>query len=703
MANRLAKESSDYLLKHSTNPVDWFPWSDEAFELAKKLDKPLFISIGYFSCHWCSVMERESFTDNKTANFMNKHFINIKVDREEMPDIDKIYQRYYNTLTGSSGGWPLNIYAFPDGLPFYIVTYLPKNFSLRSKTFMALNKEIISSWDHERAELMNIGTALFRNLENFNKFIIKSKAQIDDEFLVDQIIKVQKQMDLVHGGISIGSTKFPRFSLLRYMLKEGHIRNNDKLMKFVEFTFTKMSQGGIYDQIRGGLCRYSVDRKWTIPHFEKMLYDQAGWLRLASDLYSLTKNKFYYNIILDTIYFLQNEMLDANGAFYSSIDAETNDIEGEYYAFTLKDIKNSLKSSNTEKSQIKQYLEIATIRYGLTKNGNFSDPSKKLKGANILNIKKSISEISKIMSISDLEVQGKLEYIKTSLYNYQNQRIKPGIDTKQITAWNAMLATSLFETYQKTSIESALSLSLQVIDFLLNNHLEENNLIRSTNPKIKVDKKILGVLDDYAFFIEALITGFEVTDNSLYLNQANKVLKLMNYHFYNTQDQIYYFNNKHANINLGNIIAPMDHSFQSSISVQVLNLLKLGKYLDDELLITQAQNLLLTLSEVSIEYPGSMPELLISAGYFLRYPSELIIINDTKNDIAKKALSQYLPEKLVYRWPRLKDTIKWSIIEGKDKINHPAIYLCEDAKCSLPFTNINDFMNYYLQTRTKVQ
>ena len=224
------------------------------------------------------------------------------------------------------------------------------------------------------------------------------------------------------------------------MLKEGHIRNNDKLMKFVEFTFTKMSQGGIYDQIRGGLCRYSVDRKWTIPHFEKMLYDQAGWLRLASDLYSLTKNKFYYNIILDTIYFLQSEMLDTNGAFYSSIDAETNDIEGEYYAFTLKDIKNSLKSSNTEKSQIKQYLEIATIRYGLTKNGNFSDPSKKLKGANILNIKKSISEISKIMSISDLEVLGKLEYIKTSLYNYQNQRIKPGIDAKQITAWNAMLS-----------------------------------------------------------------------------------------------------------------------------------------------------------------------------------------------------------------------------------------------------------------------
>jgi len=705
MVNQLASESSAYLRKHKDNPVNWYPWGEEAFEKAQQEDKPLFISIGYFSCHWCSVMERESFEDAETAKFMNEHFINIKVDREEHPDLDKVYQRYYNTLTGESGGWPLNVYAFADGLPFYITTYLPKSFNLRSRTFMSLNREIANSWEQERDDLFDISAGLSRNLDSSNQIMVKSKTEITDEILVKEITNIQERMDWKFGGVD-RSPKFPRFSLLRFLLKEGHIRQAEELIRFVKFTFDKMSRGGIYDQLGGGLARYSVDRKWQIPHFEKMLYDQAGWLRLAAELYAVTTDDYILYIIEDMLHFLQSELQADTSSFYSSIDAESEGPEGEesaegrFYAFTHDEIKQLLDDSywgvhfnakwfrigiGKPEFLLNQDYKIAKLRYGISRWGNFNDPHGQIIGANILKIDKSIGEISENLDINRSIVVDRLNVIRQKLYSYQQSRPHPAIDKKIITAWNAMLSTALFQVYEKTGLEKAKEMAIGALDFITTNHLGTSTIRRSSHPDFPESSVIEGILDDYVFLIEALIQGYETTDDFSYLQTAEKVLKLADEKFYDQNLQIYYLNKSEAEQHVGRILSAMDDSFQSALAVQVGNLYKLGQYLEKESLVQRGQDILLRLAEPASEYEASMSELFISAGYYLRYPDEVVLVSDN-GDLEIPILKQYLPERLIYRWPRTDNAPYWGVVQNRENRDEATVFICRGASCSLPLT-----------------
>ncbi|MHA2503854.1 MAG: thioredoxin domain-containing protein, partial [Candidatus Kariarchaeaceae archaeon] len=481
MANRLASTTSAYLQKHANNPVDWWSWTDEAFAEAKKRDLPLFISIGYFSCHWCSVMERESFEDKATAEFLNSNFICIKVDRDEMPDIDRIYQRYYNTLTGEAGGWPLSIYAFPDGIPFYIATYLPRKFSLRSRTFMSLNREIAESWQNERDPLFDISSGLSRNLDSSNKVVLSGSKSLSDNIFVAELSALQERMDWKYGGFS-GEPKFPRFSTLEFLLKEGMRRDSDTLKQFVKSTIIKMSNGGIYDRLNGGIARYSVDERWDIPHFEKMLYDQAGWLRLLANLYAVDLEETFLSLIEFQLFFLREWMTSEDGLFYSSVDAETGGEEGAFYIFTYEEIRSVLDLEyNGKRVQIgplsvlfdnrfqKNSLdfEIFSQRYGIKRRGNIRDPNITIKAGNVLKATKTVDQVLKQL---DIEIKGYYESINRStqlLREYQAKREKPAIDTKVITAWNALVITSLLTAYEKTRLPAASEMATRALDRLL--------------------------------------------------------------------------------------------------------------------------------------------------------------------------------------------------------------------------------------------
>ncbi len=663
--------------------MDWYPYCDDAFEHAKKEDKILFISIGYSTCHWCHVMARESFSDDETAKFMNEHFVSVKIDREEYPDIDRIYQEAYQLMYRRGGGWPLTVYAFPDGNPFFIGTYFPKDPAYGMNAFMEVNRSIVDAWENRRDELIKASQSLRGGLIQFNEYNIK-KGKLDDTLYDLEVNRLEERFDGEYGGIGT-APKFPQVAAMRFLLQQGIYKKREDIAEFVRFTYHKMSMGGIYDQIGGGFSRYSVDRYWMIPHFEKMLYDNAGLLLLGAELRTALGDRFSEWVIYDVITWLNREMRDHRHIYYSAMNAESEGMEGKYYVWTLDEIQTIL-------GDLTKY---AIYRYNITEKGNFKDPHHpQMSGLNVLTIKHTIASCAKYFNLSEQEMVDKLNIIRTKLFEYRSKREEPSTDTKMIVSWNAYLAIAFFMVAESILFKDASQYAEDILEFILKQQIVDNKYLKRIYHKKINDQKdssAMGTLDDYSYLIAALIQAFEYTDKWYYIVYAEKILKMADNIFY--ENDLYYFNSSESDIR---VIQATDESMPSALAIMVNNLFKLGKYLENNDYVLRGEKITEKFAGNFGKIPGAMNQFMLSAIPYIHYPIEIVITDAEGTDLDTAFYGLYLPNRLIYRWNnRNKNDGRpiWHVIEER-AIGKPTVYICHGQTCSLPMHTNNEVREY---------
>ena len=495
--NQLIHETSPYLLQHAHNPVNWYPWSNEALETAKKENKPLLVSIGYSACHWCHVMEHESFEDDGIAQIMNDNFICIKVDREERPDVDNLYMEAVQMLTGQ-GGWPLNCFALPDGRPFYGGTYFPK---IRWKEILLGIGRIFNEENEKALEQAELLTG---------EIISAQQLQVspsDTEFpeSVEVFDNLRRQFDEQNGGIG-SAPKFPIPSIYEFLLTYYYYKGDSSALGHTLKTIDNITEGGIFDQIGGGFARYSTDDTWFAPHFEKMLYDNAQLLKLLSHAFQITKDKRYKDIIVKTVDFLETEMLSPEGGFYSALDADSEGREGKYYVWDYKDFSELLGDDS----------KLMCDYFGIRSAGNWEA------GTNILSVVVKPEKLSAKYGLSEDRILNIIERSRLKLLNARSKRARPGLDSKIIASWNGLMISALVEVYKATQLEHALKMALNCAKFIERQMLEGDLLQRLFPNK----RKIHGFLDDYAAVIAAFLSLFEQCAD---LNWLKRVENLVDY------------------------------------------------------------------------------------------------------------------------------------------------------------------------------
>jgi len=480
--NRLINEKSPYLLKHAHNPVNWYPWCEEAFEKAKKEDKPLFVSIGYASCHWCSVMEKESFEDKEVARILNDHYVSIKVDREERADIDAVYMQACQVL-GSNGGWPLNVFIGSDGKPFFAGTYFPKEDKYNMAGFITVLKLIANYWAQNREKLLEIGGKVTDIIERKD-----SPSEIKEKWLHDAAADIKKAFDYTYGGF-LGAPKFPMASTWLFMLRYSRLFNDENALGLVKYTLDKMAMGGIFDHVEGGFCRYSTDEKWLVPHFEKMLYDSAQLISLYAEMYMITKNDMYKRICERTIAYAFRELMDEKGAFYTSQDADSGGVEGDYYIFSDEEIKNALP---------KELYDSFTKACNVTGEGNFE-------GKNVL-------------SVNTLEETPEIKKAFELLKEIRKSRVKPALDDKILSGQNGLMIAALSKAGRIFRQDAYIKAAKKAADFVLQNMLSSGSRLMTSYREGLAPYK--SVQPDYAYFIDGLLELYEATLEEVYLLNA---------------------------------------------------------------------------------------------------------------------------------------------------------------------------------------
>lgn len=552
--NSLINESSPYLLQHAYNPVNWLPFSDAAFEKAKKENKPVLISIGYSACHWCHVMEHESFEDDEVAKLMNTHFINIKVDREERADVDMLYMQAVQLMTGQ-GGWPLNCFTLPDGRPIYGGTYFNK------KRWMEVLNGLAGLYSQDIDKAKEYAQNLTDGINQSE--LLTTQKQTDllltKEVLAAGITKWKTMLDNEHGGPN-RAPKFPLPSNYVYLLRYATLTKDQELLKHVDLTLTKMAYGGIYDQLHGGFARYSTDVIWKVPHFEKMLYDNSQLVSLYCEAFTITKNNLYKEIAIDTLDFVKKYWYTQEGCFYSALDADSDGEEGKYYVWNQLDLKDLL---GDDYSVFAEYYEINDTGYW--EHGNY-----------ILMRAENLAQVLTKFSLTKAELDQKINACKDILKQEVKSRIMPGLDDKSITSWNAMMCTAYAKAYLSFGDLEYKEICLSSINFILNKLSKADGSLYRTykNGTAKID----AFLDDYAFTIEALQHCYLVTNNEDYLIKAKTLTQLALTQFSNPKSDLLYYTNNSSTQLVARTSEISDNVIPASNSQMALNLFYLGIY-----------------------------------------------------------------------------------------------------------------------------
>jgi uncharacterized protein len=655
--NRLANANSPYLRQHADNPVDWFPWGKEALAKARKENKPLIISIGYAACHWCHVMAHESFVDAEVASFMNEHFVCIKIDREERPDIDQIYMEAVQHITGG-GGWPLSAFALPDGRPFHGGTYFPRH------QWLDLLKRIHSVYENHFADLQIQADTLTSAIRTN---IFATPPAVDNKHpgkeLYDSFIDGwENLMDKREGGFST-APKFPMPVVWDFLLQNHYITGNESSLKFVENTLEAMAKGGIYDQIAGGFARYSTDKSWKVPHFEKMLYDNAQLISLYAKAYQVTNNLEFGGIVRESIAFCEREIMNAEGAFYSSLDADSEGEEGKFYTYTAGEFKESVDPD---------YSLLLAGLYQVTEEGNWEH------GRNILWRKRTYAEFAFQNGISGESLEKIIRNARERLMNLRGKRIRPSTDDKIITAWNALMIRAYIDAFHALGTEGFLDSAIRLAQFIEKNMFsQEGSLLRSYRDG---NASIPAFLDDYSLFADALIGLYEATFDLHWLDLSHDLTKFAIDHFSDPGNSLFFYTSDLSETLIARKHEIPDTVIPSSNSVMAHVLIRLGHLYDNPSYISRAMAMLkLVIHDSSRHNP-----------YYAHYGMALGLIASPVNEIAiagDKALEKnrifqrhYLPTSLFLggseeNLPLLKDKLV---------PNATRIYVCRDKTCSLP-------------------
>ncbi len=655
--NRLANANSPYLRQHADNPVDWFQWGEEALAKARRENKPLVISIGYAACHWCHVMAHESFADEEVAAFMNDHFVCIKIDREERPDIDQIYMEAVQHITGG-GGWPLNAFALPDGRPFHGGTYFPRH------QWLDLLKRIHSVYENHFADLQTqadtltsaIRTNLFSTLPPVNNNPISR--ELYDSFPDGW----EKLMDKREGGFS-SAPKFPMPVVWEFLLQYHYLTDNESALTYVKNTLEAMAKGGIYDQVGGGFSRYSTDKSWKVPHFEKMLYDNAQLISLYAQAYQVTNNPEFAGIVRESIAFCERELMNAEGAFYSSLDADSEGEEGKFYTFTATEFKESLDPDSAG---------LLARFYQVTDEGNWEH------GRNILWRKRTYAEFALQNNLSGESLEKMIRTAREQLMLLREKRIRPSTDDKIITSWNALMITAYIDAFHALGNAAFLDSAIRLAHFI-EQHMfsREGNLLRSYRDG---NAMIPAFLDDYSLSADALIRLYEATFDIHWLDLGHELAGFAIAHFSDPSNSLFFFTGDLSETLIARKHEIPDTVIPSSNSVMAHVLIKLGHLYDNPDYISRAASLL---NQVVHDHSGHSPyyaHYAMAMG-LLAYPvNEIAILGEKASEINHILQKHYLPTSVFSggekeNLPLLKDKL----------VNHATkIYVCRNKTCSLP-------------------
>ncbi len=648
MPNRLAQSTSPYLLQHAHNPVDWFEWGTEALSKAVKEDKPILVSIGYSSCHWCHVMERESFENDAIANIMNEHFVCIKVDREERPDIDQVYMEAVQAMQ-QNGGWPLNVFLTPDQKPFFGGTYFPP------KNWSQLLLQIDQAFREKRTEIDQSAASLREHLQtsDLQRFAKESEPSLKRESLDNMFRILESRFDKTWGGIE-KAPKFVMPSIWLYLLRYHAMTNDKESLHMVAHTLRQMAYGGIYDQLAGGFSRYSVDAEWFAPHFEKMLYDNGQLLSLYSEAYAITKDPLFRDVVYQTVDWLTNEMRHPEGGFYSALDADSEGVEGKFYTWTEKEITHVLGES----------APAFLTYYQSTEEGNWEH------GRNILRKDPNTQEPT--------EPKGIVEQ-KQKLLAERAKRIRPGLDDKILTGWNAMIIQGLIDAYKAFQDLHFLTLAQDSISFIENNLIAKGKVFRAYKNK---HSETEGFLEDYAFLIQAYTSLYQVTFNEGWLNKAKAWSEYVQEHFYDANEGYFHFASSTAESLIARKKEIFDNVIPGSNSVMARNLFTLGIILDREDWKQQASEMVSKLSSLITSEPGYMCHWAVLLTEMINTPAEIVISGTKALELREELHTHYLPFSVTVGSTKKSELPLLQDREPKD--NQTLIYVCQNKTCQLP-------------------
>ncbi len=689
-SNKLINEKSPYLLQHAYNPVDWYPWSEDAFEKAKREDKPVFLSIGYSTCHWCHVMEKESFEDNDVAALMNELFVSIKVDREERPDIDGIYMTVCQILTGS-GGWPLTIIMTPDKKPFFAGTYFPKEERFGRIGMMSLTRGISNVWKNKRDEISKsveqISAAL--NSELFKQ----TNEELNEGTLDKAFNNFVNRFDSENGGFG-NAPKFPTPHNFLFLLRYWKRKNSGKALEMVEKTLNKMYKGGIYDHVGFGFHRYSTDKVWLVPHFEKMLYDQALLTIAYTETFQAVKKDIYKEAAAEILDYVLRDMTLPDGGFYSAEDADSEGIEGKFYLWKIEEIENILGKDDAD-----LFIKIFDIK----NEGNWNDPvHAENTGTNILHLKQDINIIAEELNTDEDKLKQTIKTIKEKLFHYREQRIHPFKDTKILTDWNGLMISAFAKAAQVFDKTEYYEAAEKAVYFILKNLV--NNEGRLLHRFKDGESGILANADDYAFFIAGLLDLYEAGFNSSYLKTAIDLNSDFINYFWDEEEGGFYFTPNDGEKLLIRQKEIYDGAVPSGNSVEALNLLRIGRITGNTDYEKKASTIFKTFSGIIENSPQAFTQALVALDFALGPSKEIIISGQKSSPVTKEMLKtireKYIPNKIVILSTEPKDQmeiISPLLREYTPQDNKTVVYICENYKCNMPITTLEDLnqqLNY---------
>jgi uncharacterized protein YyaL (SSP411 family) len=675
MPNRLQHETSPYLLQHAQNPVDWYAWGPDAFAAAQEQDKPILLSIGYSACHWCHVMEHESFEDPDTAAYMNEHFIAIKVDREERPDVDDIYMQATLIFNRGSGGWPMTVFLTPEGYPFHAGTYFPPEPRYGMPSFRQVMEAVADTFRHKRREVERTAKSLSADL-NRNMFegLVSDEPDALSYALLDNAAEnLMQRADPVHGGLTRSKPKFPNPMNLEFLLRYHAGTGTEQALQVVQFTLRKMAQGGMYDQLGGGFHRYSVDELWLVPHFEKMLYDNAQLARVYLHAWQITGDPFLREIVEDTLDYVMREMTSPSGGFYSTQDADSEGEEGRFFVWSIDELRQALEGVVDEVDAVLAY-------WGATPEGNFE-------GRNILHVADMMERVAVRHGLSIEQMREDVSAAKTVLFTLRKDRVSPGQDTKILAAWNGMMLAAFAEAARVLGRDEYLRVAVDNAQFLLREMTNDAGRLWRTH-KDGVSK-LNGYLEDYAHVIEGLLELYQSTFETRWFVETQRLAEAVLTRFSAADGGFYDTSDDHEEL----IIRPrnvQDNATPSGNAMMAYVLLRLTGYTGETRYEEAALSVYRSLGAALAEYPMAFGQMLIGVDLYLRRPVEIALIGEPGDDemvaMLRVVREKYRPLALVALSPRDADGKAMPPLLRTRTLRDglPAAYVCENFVCAAP-------------------
>lgn len=670
MPNKLAQETSPYLLQHVDNPVDWYPWSEEALQIARDENKPILLSIGYAACHWCHVMAHESFEDSVTAEFMNRHFVNIKVDREERPDLDAIYMQAVVAMTGQ-GGWPMTVFLTPEGRPFYGGTYFPPAPRYGMPSFIQLMQGIVNAWENKRDDVVQSAGDITKHLQR-TAVLTGQEDVLSPGMFAKATSALATSFDHHRGGFG-GAPKFPPSMTLEYLLQSYVLHGDKNGLHMAETTLKEMAYGGMYDQLGGGFARYSTDVNWLVPHFEKMLYDNALLARAYLHAYQVTGKPLYCRIVEESLDFVIRELRHEEGGFYSSYDADSEGEEGKFYIWSAAEIEQHL---GEDAALFKQF-------YNVTAQGNWE-------GNNILNIQKELAELASAQNLSEEEAQGKIAAAKQKLYDVRAQRIWPGLDDKVLTAWNGLMLAAFAEAGRILNRPDYTETAVQNATFLYNNmRTQENRLLRTWKAGNRA--KYNGYLEDYAYLADGLLALYQTTFDEQWFIWAQQLAETMLSHFHDGEHGGFFDTSDDHEELIHRPKDLQDNAVPSANAMAAHVLLRLSLYTGNSRYWEVAETAVSSLYGAMVQHPNAFAHWLCAAVFITSNPQEVAIVGELDSSetqaLIDATFSAFRPN-LVTAVGKATNKIPL-LVDRKQLDGRATAYVCRRFVCQQPVNNAN--------------